>query len=221
MKPAALAAGALALALGVLLAVLAVGGMLLGASQASQAAGAPAGAPSALALADIPADYLALYQKAAQTCPGMSWALLAAIGSIGTDHGRSQLPGVHSGANFAGAQGPMQFMPDTWASYGVDGDGDGVKNVFNPADAIFGAANYLCANGAGDPEQLRSAIWHYNHSEAYVNDVLELTAQYSAAGSISPAESTSGAQTGRQSQPDPDRVRPGRPHCRGGRPTGD
>jgi hypothetical protein len=60
--------------------------------------------PSHIALADIPADYLALYQQAATVCPGLDWTILAAIGKIETNHGRSQLPGVHNGANNAGAR---------------------------------------------------------------------------------------------------------------------
>jgi hypothetical protein len=72
----------------------------------------------------------------------------------------------------------MQFLPATWASYGVDGDGDGVADVFNPADAVPGAARYLCANGGGDPARLRTALWHYNHSHAYVEAVLDQAARY-------------------------------------------
>src|SRR5438105_13419376 len=101
--------------------------------------------PSAEALADIPPDYLRLYEAAAQTCPGMSWALLAAIGKVESDHGRNVA------VSSAGAEGPMQFLSATWSAYGVDGDGDGRRDINNPADAIDGAANYLCHNGAGDP----------------------------------------------------------------------
>ncbi len=60
--------------------------------------------PSTAAISDIPSDYLALYEQAAATCPGLNWTILAAIGKIETDHGRSTLPGVHSGANAAGAE---------------------------------------------------------------------------------------------------------------------
>jgi len=73
--------------------------------------------PSASALSDIPADYLALYQAAALSCPGLDWSVLAAIGKVETDHGRSTLPGIHSGHNSAGAEGPMQFLPATFAGY--------------------------------------------------------------------------------------------------------
>ena len=190
MKPAALAVGVLGAMLAGLLGLLALGGLLLG---ASKAAGAPVGAPSAYAVADIPPEMLAIYRKAAETCPGLSWSVLAGIGSVETDHGRSTLPGVHSGENFAGAGGPMQFLQGTWDAYGVDGDGDGDKDRYDPTDAVFGAANYLCANGAGEPEKLRSAIWHYNHSEAYIDDVLARAARYSDAASLTAASATSAA----------------------------
>jgi hypothetical protein len=133
-----------------------------------QARGAPQPLtkPSAIAISDIPANYMQLYQDAAATCPGLSWTVLAGIGKIESNHGRSTLPGVLSGQNSAGAMGPMQFLAGTWAAFGAGG------NVYNPADAIPGAAHYLCSNGAGDPARLHDAIWHYNHSEQYIRDVL-------------------------------------------------
>ncbi|MBV8161564.1 MAG: bifunctional lytic transglycosylase/C40 family peptidase [Acidimicrobiia bacterium] len=124
------------------------------------------GQPSDAALADIPPAYLRLYQQAAATCPGLSWALLAAVGKVESDHGRNV------SVSPAGAVGPMQFLPSTWAVYGRDGDGDGVADPNDPADAIFGAANYLCHNGGGDPAALSGAIFAYNHSDAYVQEVL-------------------------------------------------
>lgn len=142
------------------------------------------GRPSAAALADIPAELLPIYQKAAKDTCGMPWEVLAAIGKIETDHGRSTLPGVHSDQNFAGAKGPMQFLQGTWDAYGVDGDGDGDKDVYDSVDAIWGAAKYLCSNGAGEgnEQRLHDAIWNYNHSEAYVADVLRIAASYREAG---------------------------------------
>ena len=65
--------------------------------------------PSAAARADIPSGYLTLYRTAARRCPGLSWSVLAAVGKVESDHGRSYLPGVRSGWNSAGAAGPMQF----------------------------------------------------------------------------------------------------------------
>ena len=69
------------------------------------------GKPSALARQDIPPSYLAWYMSAAQTCPGLPWSVLAGIGKVESNHGRSRLPGVQSGSNSAGAEGPMQFLP--------------------------------------------------------------------------------------------------------------
>jgi hypothetical protein len=118
-------------------------------------------------------SYLELYQQAATTCPGLSWTVLAAIGQIESGHGRNV------GPSSAGAMGPMQFMPATWRSYGVDGDGDGKADIMDPFDAVPTAARYLCASGAGrGGSSLSSAIWHYNHSQSYVNGVLSLAHAY-------------------------------------------
>lgn len=140
---------------------------------------------SAEALVDIPAELLGVYQQAAHDTCNMAWEVLAAIGKIESNHGRSTLPGVTSGENAAGAGGPMQFLASTWAAYGVDGNGDGVTDRYNAIDAIWGAANYLCANGAGQgtDEGLRNAIWNYNHSDLYVEEVLAQANRYRAAGS--------------------------------------
>ncbi|MGH8940013.1 MAG: lytic transglycosylase domain-containing protein, partial [Actinomycetes bacterium] len=86
---------------------------------------------------------------------------------------------ANPGTSYAGAQGPMQFMPATFAAYGVDGDRDGDVDIQDPADAVFSAANYLCRNGAGrGPDALARAIWHYNHADWYVQLVLKLAGQY-------------------------------------------
>jgi hypothetical protein len=132
---------------------------------------------SAAARADIPPRYLRLYQRAARGCPGLPWGALAAVGKLESDHGRSRLPGVRSGWNRAGAAGPMQFgvgvgrAGNAWARYGRGG------NVYDPADAIPAAARYLCAHGAhrGD---LRGALYAYNHSAAYVAQVLAVARRY-------------------------------------------
>lgn len=138
------------------------------------------GPASQQALDDVPADLLPVYQGAAESC-GMRWAVLAAVGKVETDHGRSTAPGVSSGANAAGAMGPMQFLAGTWAAYGVDADDDAMVDVYDPADAIWGAARYLCANGAGDPSRVRSALWSYNHADWYVDEVLAVASGYEAA----------------------------------------
>jgi hypothetical protein len=128
--------------------------------------------PSAIAVGDIPSNYLQLYQDAAAACPGLSWTVLAGIGKIESNHGRSDLPGIHSGQNSAGAMGPMQFLAGTWAAFGQGG------NVYDPVDAIPAAARYLCSSGAGDPSKLRDAIWHYNHASWYVDQVLGWAQKY-------------------------------------------
>ncbi|HEY8481218.1 MAG TPA: lytic murein transglycosylase [Spirillospora sp.] len=121
------------------------------------------------------ASYMDLYRRAAATCPGLSWTVLAAIGQVESSHGRNV------GPSSAGALGPMQFMPATWRAYGVDGDGDGKADIMNPYDAIPGAAKYLCANGAGrGGKHLYNAIWHYNHAHWYVQKVLNLAQAYAA-----------------------------------------
>ncbi|MBB6547946.1 lytic transglycosylase domain-containing protein [Nonomuraea rubra] len=120
-----------------------------------------------------PGSYLELYKASATRCPGLSWTVLAAIGQVESGHGRN------NGPSSAGALGPMQFMPATWKHYGVDGDGDGKKDIWSPYDAVPGAANYLCANKAGQGgERLRKAIWFYNHSWDYVNKVMSIADAY-------------------------------------------
>src|SRR5918998_530619 len=107
----------------------------------SGGAGAGQFKASAFALRDIPPAYLTTYQAAGTTYE-LGWEYLAAIGKIETDHGRSSAPGVRSGVNFAGCcAGPMQFNirngpPSTWDSYGIDGNRDGRRSPYDPADAI-------------------------------------------------------------------------------------
>src|SRR5205823_25106 len=97
--------------------------------------------------APIPARYLTLYRQAARTCPGLSWPVLAGIGTVESDNGRSRARGVHRGQNRKGAEGPMQFEPATFAEYAVR-TGRGAKPTpYNARDAIFAAARMLCANG--------------------------------------------------------------------------
>lgn len=83
-------------------------------------------------------------------------------------------------ATYAHALGPMQFIPQTWAAYGADANGDGVADVFNIDDAALGAARYLCAAG-GDLRTAagkRAAVLAYNHSDQYVGQVLALARAY-------------------------------------------
>ena len=123
-------------------------------------------------------NYLQLFQAAAATyCPSLSWTVLAAIGQIESADGRNV------GPSSAGALGPMQFLPSTWAEWGIDGFGpSGPPDVMNAFDAVPSAARMLCADGAqaGTETGLRQAIFAYNHADWYVTDVLTLAAQYAA-----------------------------------------
>lgn len=92
-----------------------------------------------------------------------------------TDRGRYDRDTVYDRA-----VGPMQFIPSTWAGYGIDASGSGVADPHNAIDAIHSAASYLCANGAGDRERLPNAILAYNRSTTYRDRVLELAAGYAA-----------------------------------------
>ena len=145
-----------------------------------QAAGFLDGAPTETATADIPAAYLAWYIDAARTCPGLPWSVLAGIGTVESDNGQSDLAGVHSGANFAGAEGPMQFEPATFTQYATGPDQP--LSVYDPADAIYTAAAMLCADGArgGSTSGIEQAIFAYNHADWYVSEVLSWAARYAA-----------------------------------------
>jgi hypothetical protein len=121
-----------------------------------------------------PGTLLELYQRGAATCPGLPWQVLAAIGQVETNHGQNKA------VSSAGAMGPMQFMPETFKTYGVDGDGDGVANILDQADAVYSAARYLCAAGGGQPDTLYQAIYAYNHADWYVREVLSIAADYKA-----------------------------------------
>jgi cell wall-associated NlpC family hydrolase len=156
-------------------------------AQATSSATGLAGQPTALARASIPADYLAWYMGAAKTCPGLPWSVLAGIGEVETDHGRSDLPGVYSGANSAGAEGPMQFEPATFDQYAINADPGQRLSPYDPADAIYTAAAMLCAHGArgGSPSGIEQAVFAYNHAGWYVSDVMAWAVRYAAQGSSS------------------------------------
>lgn len=138
------------------------------------AAAASAAAASSVTPYPIPPAFRTFYQAAAATCPGLSWTVLAAIGQVETHHGSGTM------VSSAGALGPMQFLPATFVHYAVDGDHDGKADIMNPADSIFTAAHYLCANGAGTGDAgLYNAVWHYNHADWYVQLVLSLAGKIS------------------------------------------
>ncbi|MDD3773818.1 MAG: lytic murein transglycosylase [Patescibacteria group bacterium] len=107
-----------------------------------------------------------LYQRAAAMY-GLDWRVLAAVHMVESGQA-TQCAAV----SYAGATGPMQFLPSTFNYYAIDGDGDGVTDICNVSDAVFSAANLLATNwGATD---MRVALYHYNHSDYYVNHVLSL-----------------------------------------------
>jgi hypothetical protein len=188
------AALAVALTLGVVTATLGGRTAFAGETGAGETDDAGGYGVSALARAEIPAEYLRLYLRAGARY-GLDWAVLAGIGRVECDHGRDPAPScTQEGAvNSAGAGGPMQFLASTWARYGVDADGEGPPDRWNAADAIFGAANYLRASGA--PGNYREAIYTYNHAEWYVEEVEGWAAKYSASG-MSPVASEGGAGAG-------------------------
>jgi hypothetical protein len=127
---------------------------------------------------EIPAEYLPWLERAVaryQLGP-RGFGVVAAVHKIESNFGRSNLPGVKSGTNSAGAAGPGQFLPDTWAAYGVDADGDGRRDIYGVPDSIFATANYLHASGA--PVDWRQALFSYNHAQWYVNEVLAQAERY-------------------------------------------
>jgi hypothetical protein len=153
-------------------------------------------AASRYALADIPSTYLAFYVQAdkrlERPCSRLRWQVLAGIGKVESDHGRSSAPGVKSGVNrFGCCAGPMQFNltngpPSTWSAYARPGD-----SVYDPADAIPAAARKLCSDGLagqpggadpcptvrGSPAEHR-ALKRYNNACWYVHQILTLADRY-------------------------------------------
>ena len=136
----------------------------------------PAAFTTAPAVRDVrTGDELQSLWHRAGAAYGVPWQVLAAINKIESNFGRNM------GPSSAGAVGWMQFMPDTWLRWGVDANGDGVADPWNADDAIFAAGRYLAAsNGAND---IRSAVFSYNHADWYVNEVLALAQTFGTAGS--------------------------------------
>ena len=130
--------------------------------------------------ADIPPNALLAYTRAAAMCPGLSWSVLAGVGEVESDHGRSSLPGVRDGANAAGAEGPMQMLPATFAAYAVGASGRS-PDPYDMGDATVAAARLLCADGGGDPIRVAGALFAYNHDAAYVEEVLRWATRYAEA----------------------------------------
>ena len=133
-------------------------------------------APTSCGATAVPAFLIPIYQAASKEYDlgPAGPSILAAINEIETGFG------VNQGPSSAGAVGWMQFMPATWAAYGVDANGDGRKDPADPQDAIFAAARYLRVGGL--PEDPEAAIFAYNHADWYVADVLARAACYSGIG---------------------------------------
>ncbi len=131
---------------------------------------APIGVPNPVIDSfEIPPFLLPIYQSCG-TEYGVPWQVLASINKIETAFG------TNLNVSSAGAQGWMQFIPSTWASYGVDANNDGRKDPYNPVDAICAAARYLRA--AGGDHDIRQAVYAYNHADWYVDEVLLGAQQY-------------------------------------------
>ncbi|HEY2054830.1 MAG TPA: lytic murein transglycosylase [Solirubrobacterales bacterium] len=120
---------------------------------------------------ELPPLLLPVYQ-ACGTTYDVPWEVLASINKIESDFGSNM------GPSSAGAIGPMQFMPATWSEDGLDADGDGVADAWDPFDAICAAAKYL--HEAGAPADLHGAIFAYNHADWYVEEVLREARNFEA-----------------------------------------
>jgi Transglycosylase SLT domain/Peptidase family M23 len=131
---------------------------------------APIGVPNFVINSfEIPPFLLPIYQ-ACGTEYGIPWEVLAAINKIETDFG------TNLNVSSAGAVGWMQFLPSSWETYGLDANGDGRKDPYNPVDAICAAAHYLKV--AGGQKDLYGAILAYNHADWYAQEVLTYARAY-------------------------------------------
>jgi len=166
MRGAAVVAAAL-----LLLPVLVIGAAFGGSSALGGAANAGGWGGRPEALADIPPAFLALYREAAARF-GVPVEVLAAVGKVECDHGRNP-DCAHP--NAAGAVGPMQFLPSTFAAY-ASASGSPNPSVLDPRDAIFAAAALLATNRvATDPW---AAVFSYNHADWYVAMVVAWAVAY-------------------------------------------
>ncbi|MHB1568290.1 MAG: hypothetical protein ACYC0H_03715 [Solirubrobacteraceae bacterium] len=182
-----------ALALMILLPLLAVMLVFLAAAGESAAqCGIPLGAGGPVG--GVPAADVPLFEGAAVRfgLGARGASILAAINYVESTFGTSNLPGVHSGTNSAGAAGPMQFLAGTWATEAVNAPGDPPgqpPNIYDEADAVDSAAHYLHDSGA--PGDWPGSIFAYNHSSVYVQQVLSLAASYYTQGLTQRSDATS------------------------------
>jgi hypothetical protein len=164
------------LLLGLPVAVLAVTiGGLLALTVVLSAASPSCGEPVGDLNGKVPARLVPIYQEAAATfgLERRGPSILAGINWVETGFG------TNLGVSSAEAEGWMQFIPETWEAFGVDGNGDGVKDPYDPWDAIFAAARLLRYSGA--PENWHDAIFSYNHAEWYVEKVERFGERFSEA----------------------------------------
>ena len=129
----------------------------------------PPAVPQALSFQQL----VALWQGAGSAY-GIPWEVLASINKVESNFGRNM------GPSSAGAVGWMQFMPSTWDRWGLDANGDGVADPWNPQDAIYAAARYLAA--AGGSQDISRAVLAYNHAQWYVDEVLQLANTFATGG---------------------------------------
>jgi cell wall-associated NlpC family hydrolase len=179
-----------------------------GAGCSGQQTGTAGQPPVGAKAKSIPADYLTWYKQVGQQY-GVPWTILAGIGTVESDNGRDPATGVHSGDNGFGAAGPMQIgiggaAGNTWGGAPVhpagqvvqgvatDENGDGTASVYEPPDAIAGAAKYLLA--ASVQTNPSAAIFSYNHLQSYVQSVLMYAGQYAGGNfSVASAQMPSGS----------------------------
>jgi Transglycosylase SLT domain len=182
-----------ALALTILLPLLAV--MLVFLAAAGESAAQCGGSLAATGpVGGVPAADIPLFEGAAARfgLGARGPSILAAINYVESTFGTSNLAGVHSGTNSAGAAGPMQFLAGTWATEAVNAPGDPPgqpPNIYDEADAVYSAAHYLRDSGA--PGDWPGAIFAYNHSGAYVQQVLSQAASYYTQGLTAQGAATS------------------------------
>jgi len=129
----------------------------------------PPATPQALSFQQL----VALWQGAGSAYQ-IPWEVLASINKVESNFGRNM------GPSSAGAVGWMQFMPSTWDRWGLDANGDGVADPWNPQDAIYAASRYLAASGGA--QDISRAVLSYNHAQWYVDEVLQLAHTFGSGG---------------------------------------
>lgn len=172
---------------------------------------------SELARTEIPPDLLPVYVAASDTCPGLPWQVLAAIGYVESRHGQGRAdpvtgqvappiigPAIDGRPGFAAirdpsspdgwahAVGPMQFLTTTFQAWGIVAPNrppNAEPDPNNAWDAIYSAARYLCA-GTNRLDNIHDAVLRYNHSEGYVQVVLAKAFAYASPPGISAAASS-------------------------------